>query len=837
MSPGQRVFRSLLRLLPGEFRGDFGDAMTVDLAHTSGPAPHWWTREIPGLLAAIVREHLDVLRQDIKYALRMMRRTPGFTLTAIMMLALGTGVNVAMFSVVDAVALRSPFVDRRQLVIVQAADDKGNFSSAVPPEQFRALARPGGPLESVGALDGLTATLTGVAEPRRLSLHCVTPSMFTTLGTPALIGRAFDESDARVGTAPVIVISFPMWQSLGGDTSIVGSVLQINGARTTVIGVMPKTYGGAFSNRDMDGWVPLDINSSDRSTLGCQTGMFVNAFGRLRGPSTPASAERQLPGIHLISLSAQAVSEWQTPFRMLTGAVVCVLLIACGNVGGLQLERAMARRRELAVRAALGASRARLIRQWLTEGLTLACAGGVAGVMAAALCLRLLIAAMPTAVPHAADIAINGRVLVAALIIAGVAGLLSSCVPLLHTTSLLHKAAGTATTRATAHTASWTRRILMSAEVALSVALVIGAILMVRSFLTLRPSNPGFEYRDKLMTVVRLPPPLAAAPERPFADLVDRVKTIPGVRAVTASSFVPMSGTVVSRRVALDSAPVTAFAAWALPDYFSVMHMRIAAGRSFLETDRPGTVPVAMVNQALAARLRSDGNVLGARISVAGRSTPAVERVIVGIVSNTRSGGHTTASDPELYIPFAQEPVSQLNLFIETTGTATLDATTAIHAAIRDAIPGALMEPVRPLAATVNRTVADRELGAWLLGLFAAMAVALSLVGLVTTLGWWLSQRQKEIGVRVALGATSGQIRALVLRQGLAIGGAGIVVGLALAVAGTRFLTSWLYGVTSLDLATFAGAAAAMLIATVAAIALPTRRATRINPVTALRAE
>jgi putative ABC transport system permease protein len=563
----------------------------------------------------------------------------------------------------------------------------------------------------------------------------------------------------------------------------------------------------------------------------------LNAFARLRAGVSRRRAEASLGGLLLVSLDEQSLSGDRTALTVMAGAVVCVLLIACANVGGLQLERTLARRRELAVRVSLGAARGRLIRQWLTESLVLAMAGGTAGLLLATLTLPLLVSLLPASLPHVAQIAVNGRTLAAAWLAAAAAGLLSGIAPLLHMSEVAPGSGLARLSRSTTRGASWTRRVLVATEVALSVMLVVGAALLIQTFAALAPSKPGFDYSHKLTTEVGLPQTLAAAPERPFADLIARVQNTPGVRAVTASTYIPMSGTTTSTSVALEGAPVRAVTAQVMPNYFTAMNIAVRSGRTFTDGDARSSMPVSIVNESLARKLRAGAGVLGARVTVLRRGQPPVQKVIVGIVGDTRSLGSNTRPFDEFYEPFAQRPGPMLHLFVETDGRQDAAVAAAMRANIRALSPDMILEPVTPLVRMLDRTVSRQRFNASLLGLFAALAVGLAAAGLMTMIGWWVSQRTREIGVRMALGATHAQVRGLVVRQGLAIAFAGIVIGLAGASAGTRYIASFLYGVTALDARTFAGAAVVMLLTAIIAVSIPVRRAVRVNPTTALRAE
>jgi predicted permease len=825
----RRLVRFLLRLLPSDFRGDFGRAMMADLDARAGSS---WS-EIPGLAAAIVREHASVFKQDLKHAVRVMRRTPGFTAAAILMLAIGIGVNTSLFTVIDAVLIRSPFPHTDRLVIVGSSGARGNFSAALALDRYQALVRETGPLESVGVLGRADPVLNG-DEPRRLRVDCVTASMFDVLETPPLIGRAFRDAESKPGAAPVVVLSYNFWQQLGGSPTVLGTALRLNDAPATVIGVMPNGFGGVHSSSRLDAWAPLDSNVGD-SAIGCETSPIVNAFGRLKPGVTVATAERAIGDLRLLPLSDEK-QQLVTPFRVLSAAVMCVLLIACANVGSLQLERTLARRREFALRAALGASRGRLVRQSLTESLVLALMGGAAGLTLAALTLPWIVSLLPTNISHVSEIALNGRAILATVGCAIVAAVLSGVFPVMLTAGFQPGKDMTGYARATER-GGWPRRALAAAELALSLLLLIGAALMIQTFRTLAPSSPGFDYAHKLTTTVRLPPSRTASPQVAFDGLFERVNKIDGVRAVTGSTYVPMTGTTTGVSVMLDGSDISAHSARIRPDYFSVMKIGVVEGRPFNAGDTASAPLVTIVNQTMARALRPGGSVLGATLRLTPGRGPAVERMIVGVIADTRSMGSDIRAWSEVYVPFAQDPWPTLNLFVETDGRASATVPAELRSAIRAIAPDMVLEPVVPYAPMVERTVAYPRLGAWLLGVFALVAIGLAAAGLVTTVGWWISQRTREIAVRVALGATRAQVRSLVFRESMTIVMAGLAAGVGTAVIATRYMKSWIYGVTPLDVPTFAASAGILFAVALVAIFFPTRRATRVDPVVALRAE
>lgn len=837
MSFSARLYRFLLRVLPTDFRGDFGDAMLADVEAGAHDRLFWW-REIGGLLRAVVREHLDALRQDVKYALRMMRRTPGFTAMAIVMLALGTGVNVAMFSVVDAVMIRSPFVDQDRAAIVRYV--QGTNTGNMPLQRYRELAAAPGPLEAVAIFGGGDHIMTGNGDPRRVQMECVSAAMFDVLGTRPMIGRVFTADDDHPGAAPKVVLAYGFWQQLGGKPDLVGTTLTLNGRPVTIAGVMPRGYTGALSRLRVDGWMPLEAPVAGAGVNGCAMRSTVNVFARVRAPMHLSDAQASFTDLSFTSVAEQTFDELNMPFTVLSGAVVFVLLIACANVGGLQLERTLARRRELSVRAALGASKGRLARQMLTESVALAAAGAAAGVTATYFSLNALVSLLPLNVPHLGEVAVNGRVLAAAVVMAAVCGVLSALAPILQFRSEKTAPDLSGSGRSTSRVGHWTRQGLVTGQIALSVAVLIGAGLMIQTFITLRPDHPGFDASRKLVNLVRLSgaqPPAAAAF---FDDLFARLQAVPGVHGVAAVSSPPMSGLASDVDVSVGDVKVHAYESRVTPTFFPLMKMPLLEGRAITETDRQGAELVAVVNEVLAKKIQPNGSALGTTFVMVNPylrgSGPTVYR-IVGITPGVRNSGIDTRIRPELYRAYAQDPAPALHVVVETDGTPHAAVAAAIAAQIHALRPDLPIEPITPMTDMLASRVVFSRFQAWLLGIFAALAVGLAAVGLMTTLGWWVRQRTRELGVRVALGASPQRLGALVMRQGLTLGAAGIVLGCLMASGLTRLIKGWIYGVTPLDPPTFAGATVLMLAIAALAIFVPMRRATRVDPISALRSE
>lgn len=832
-----RLYRFLLRILPTDFRGDFGDAMLADVDLGEHDRWFWW-REIGGLLRAVVREHADALRQDVKYALRMMRRTPGFTAIAIVMLALGTGVNAAMFSVVDAVMLRSPFTHPEQLAFVRAMDKDGQPTS-VPLDQLDELA--GSPaIAGVALFSNGSHVMTGIGDPKNMdNIECVSASMFSVLQTPPMMGRTFDTAEDQPGAAPTIVLSYAFWREIGGAASILGTSLTINDMPTRVIGVMPRGFYGPQVRPNTQGWLPLRRPIKGRESAGCRPS--ANVAARLRDGITLGAAAERTPGYTFRPMESVWMDDVRTPLRVLSGAVGCVLLIACFNVGGLQMERTLARRRELSLRLALGAGRGRIVRQIITENMVFGLVGAAAGIAATFAALQALISILPPNIPYLAEIAINGRVLLVTVAASATAALVCGIFPILQTRRFSAAEGMAGTTRATGMAASWTRRGLVVAEISLSIVVLIGAALMIQTFRTLRPSEPGFEPDHKLLQVARLRGATPEVASQFYRDLFDKLRGAPAIQNVAGTTYVPMIGNSGLANINLNGTATRVLSNTVTPNYFSLMGIPVRAGRAFTGDDTRGTEPVAIVNEVLARRINPSGQVLGLRISMdttlMGLTGPPRERTIVGIIANTRGVGSDTRTRNEAYLPHGQDPGAALTLIIDYPAGRSAEAAASTRSAIRELRPDFVITPPSELRSMIDKSVATPRFGAWLLGIFAGLAVILAAIGLMTTIGWWVNQRTREIGVRLALGASRGQVTRLVARQGLTLAVGGVAAGCAVAAVLTRYMATFIYGVTPLDPATFSGAALLMLMIAAAAIYLPMRRAARIDPAITLRTE
>jgi putative ABC transport system permease protein len=785
----------------------------------------------------MLRRHAETFLSDVRYGLRSMARTPGFTAVALGMIALGTGANAAMFSVVDALLLRSPFPNPERIAIVRMAEPGKTPTGSIPLDLYRTWPAAIPAFESVGAMgSGGRPIVRGLGDLRTMNVECITAGMFRVLGTQPIAGRTFTDDEDRPGGPGAVVLSYQFWRrDLGGAPDAVGRVLTINGAASTVVGIMPQSFGGPYSRNTNDAWLPLGPGLDRPSPAGCSTRSSVTVFARLKPGSTFAAVP---PPLVLRPVEEQTIADTRTPILSLLGAVGLVLLIVCANVANLQLERALGRRRELAVRIAIGASRARVVRQALTENVMLCLAGGVLGVLAANWTLDLLIALLPASMPHVIGIELNVRVLAATLAIACAAGVLVGLLPAVQASSPrvvedLRASAGTTTA-----SRAWIRASLVVGQIALSLILLVGAVLMIRTFLTLRPSSPGFTTRDKLTAVVRLQGPRPPEARAFFSALLERVQSIPGVQGIAGSTYLPMSGNVATVTVTAGDTPLEeVFSGRVTPNYFAEMQIPLTRGRAFDERDGAGAPAVAIVNEAMVRRLAPGQGLPGASVTVKMFNGTTETRQIVGVVRDTRNAGSHTRSRPEIYWPFVQGPAPALNLIVRTRTPSDQQIWSAIRQEVAALDPSQVADRFMPMTDLLGDRVKSWRFGAWMMSLFAGIAIALAAIGLTVSIASWVARRTREIGVRMALGANPSQVTRMFMKQAFIVTLTGIVLGLAGAAASTRLLESWLYGVKPLDLPTFAWSAAGMLVIAALASYLPARRAARIDPLVTLRAE
>jgi predicted permease len=782
--------------------------------------------------------------QDFRNGWRVLRRSPGFVAIAIVMLGLGMGASAAIFSVVDGVILRSPFadVDRVAMVLARRPDGQLGFLSL---DRFERLAAaPSSSIVGIG-LDTIASPIVSKVDvAKRTQTVCLSASMPAVIGTQPRIGRWFTAAEARPGAPPVAVVSHRFWQrTLGRDPAVVGRVIALGGSPVTVIGVMPPGFDGPYPRLYREIWVPFWPTESAPQPYGCPAdGMFV-PLARLRPGAHLEAATQELNAITgatdlvLRPYADELIGDLRSPMHALVGAVLAVLLIAFANVTNLGLERLAGRRREVAVRLALGATRGRIVRETVAEHLLLSIAGGLAGVGIAAVSFGALIGLLPASLPNLDAVSLNSRVLLVSLALTTLAGIGAGLMAAWQTSTSASESNLAAGDRGYTGGRSWTRQTLVTAELALGVLLLVGALLMVRTFLTLRPSEPGFDATGKHIALIRFEPDTTPNERRVLVDsMILELARRPGIRAVAATTSVPMRRSVAILPATAGSVSANTHVGRVTPTYFNLMKMLVHRGRGFTAHDRDGSLPVAVVNETFVHRWFPDRDPLGAIVTL-GRGANLVDLQIVGVLADTRSFGHDTQTRPFIYRPLAQDPAGNAFFMIDADVRTAGDIAAVTRSAAAMVKPGLLVDEVERLVDEMNAEVAQPRLGAWLFGLFAALAVLLAAVGLAATLAWSVTQRRREIGVRIALGATVNNVRGLVVGQTLRMVTIGVALGLVAAVWATRLLEGWLYGVAALDVPTFAACGLLMVAIGLLAAWLPTHRAARVDPVVVLRGD
>ena len=806
-----------------------------------------------------LRQRLDSLRLDLRYTLRAIRTSPGFTGIIVLTLGLGIGANTAIFSVVDAVLLRPlPYPAPERLVVVGDAQGGDDILPASYPEFVDWRSRSTEIFTAVGAYFSTELTLSGGDEPEMLDGARVSSSMPEILGVTPLRGRWFRPDEEPRGGERVVLISEELWsRRFGRDPSLIGRSLTLSGNPYTVIGVMPSggrsvLPGDLVTGRRRDFWIPLRLDT-DVAPRGLH---FMTVIGRLRTDITLDAARSRMGGvadqlkkdgvtkhgIELVSASDRIVGPIRTRLILLLGAVGLVLLIACANVANLLLGRAAARHRETAVRIALGAGRTRVAGQLILESVLRALLGGALGIAIAYGALALARGWLPSRLPRAGDIALDERVLLFALAISIATGLLFGVYPALRAA---HQDAGTALREGSRGLSAGLGRdrvriALVVAEVALSFVLLANAGLLLRSFGRLTSVETGFDAERTLVALVLLPQSRYADSTRQisfFDALLERAATIPGVRKVALTSSLPVEGGInggfsIEGVTFPDSAEPMVEKRVVSANYFDMLGAPIVSGRNFTERDRLGSPGVMIVNESFARKWFPDGRVVGRRVAFSW-GTEGMQTVI-GVVADIREGALDAPPAPAMYVPLAQRPNDAMNVVMRTSGEP-LDAAPALRRVMLGLDRDLALTQVRTLADVLSSGVAGPRLSATLLGIFSMLALFLAAIGLYGVISFSVVQRTREIGIRSALGAGRGNILRLVLGQGFLLVLLGLLAGVGLALASGRLVASQLFGVAPNDPGTLSAVAAILVLVAMLAATIPALRATRIDPLVALR--
>ncbi|HZT30930.1 MAG TPA: ABC transporter permease [Bryobacteraceae bacterium] len=805
---------------------------------------------------------IETLLRDLRYGLASLRRAPGFTATVVSVLALGIGANVAMFSVVDAVLLRPlPFPQPDRIVRVWEAPRPGVVNATSTPDflDWQRLASP--VFEALSAEQSISAALTGPADAIRLAGKAVTPDYFRVFSTGALLGRTFVPEDGRPGAAPVIVLSHAAWQNVfGGDPGILRRRPILDGEPRQVVGVLPP---GAFDRDETRFWKPL-ILLPDQQVRDIH---WLTVYGRLRGGVSVARAAERMQAIYAALADTRSVHDREGAIvveplaRLLVGsglrrsilvafgAVALVLLIACANVVNLLLARAASRGRELAVRAALGASRGRLVAQLLTESLLLCLLGGVAGAATAALLIRAASSILAQSLPFTADVRLDLRVVsFAGAVVLGVA-LLAGTLPALRASFGNLAASLNRTGRGSSGVHARMRRAIVVSEVALSLVLVMSALLLLRSLLNLQQIDTGVHIKNVITMSLDLPAAAYPAPgnaARFYQALSQRLAAAPGVSQAGLSTCLPLEWISNGEAIVLPGVSELLRVRFKRvdPGYFHALGIPVLAGRGITAGDREGAPRVMVINQALASRLAELGRMQDPVGRVVRVSTPGYletkvfipEVRIVGVIRSERVSSPGDPDPPVVYVPLAQAPSPQVKLVIRTA-LATAAVMPAIREAVRDVDPNLPLGDIATMQQVRDRTLWGVSRPAGLIGAFALVAVLLTATGLYGVLAHTVTLQRREIGIRMALGARSAAVLSQVLRHALRLVAVGLAFGLLGTVALTRVMKSLLFEVSPLDPVALAAACASMALLGLLAGFLPARRAAGVDPADTLREE
>jgi predicted permease len=801
-------------------------------------------------------EYMAELRQDVGYALRMLRRAPGFTAVVLTTLALGIGANSAIFSVVQGVLLAPlPFRDADRLYRVTTRYPDGTPYSLSPPD-FMSVREQTRTFEQVEAYSGGVFTMLGAGEPREVRGTNVSDDLLGLLGLPVALGRTLQSGENQPGRNGVAVLDHGFWQrQFGGDRSVLGRTVSIAGAPVEIVGVLAP---GARLLDDAEIYTPLAYNDTfSAATAKGRRGEFLTVIGRAKPGIALTQVDDDLRRIgaqlqetfretndtltfNALSLNEVMLGDVRRPLLVLLGAVGFVLLVACANVANLLLARASARQAELAVRSALGAGRVRLLRQLLTEAVVLGAAGALAGLAIAYLATRALVAVQPADIPRLEEIGVNAAVISFTFAIALATSLAFGVLPALQFSGKRLPGALRESTRGGASGGgSHARAALVVAEMALAVVLLVGAGLLVRSFMQLTRVNPGFRAEQALSFRVTLQGEKYRqdAPTRiRVAEFEERLRALPGVATVAATSVLPLSGRGAMVGFAVEGGPppppnVNPEIALAsiTPDYFRAIGAALHRGRQFTERDHTEAPRVAIVNEAAGRRWFADRDPVGKRVIING-----VPRDVVGVVADVLQRSPSEPAMPMLFVPFAQRTIRSVKIVVRATGDPVALAT-AIRTQIRALDPDLAIADITPLTQLVVRAVARPRFYTSLLSLFAAVALVLAATGVFGVMSYAVAQRAREISIRMALGARPSDVLRMIVGRALGLSATGVVVGLAAALALGRFIQGQLFGVTLLDPVTLGCVALVLGASAALASFLPARRATKFDPASALR--
>jgi putative ABC transport system permease protein len=799
--------------------------------------------------------------QDLRYGARMFLKKPGFTLIAVLTLALGIGANAAIFSVVNAVLLRPlPFKDPDRLMWIRETKLPQFPEFSVSPGNFLDWRRQNTVFERLVAANSLSFNMIGAGDPEQIRGMKVTDGFFATLGAQPELGRDFLPEEDQPGRDNVVILSHGLWQRrFGGDPKILNRALTLSGQSYTVIGVMPASF--RFGGADLGLWTPMAFTAQQAQNHG---GHWLMAIGRLKPGATEDQARAEMVAIagrlaaqypdantgwsvKLMPLLDFTVRDIKPALIVLLCAVAFVLLIACANVANLLLARAAGRQKEIAIRTALGAGRARIIRQLLTESALLALLGGAVGLLLAKWGMDLLLNLAPQGLPRMSDVSLDGRALIFTATVTLLTGVIFGLVPALQSSkpNLNETMNETGRGSTEGRRRSLVRSALVVLEVASALMLLVGAGLLIKSFWRLHQIDPGFNPDNTLTMTVSLP--RAKYPEDAqrvafFRQLLEKINALPGVEAAGASNSIPMEGDMVLAFEVQGRAPLPPGAGQSTnfygvsADYFKAMGIRLLRGRLLNERDASDSPHVAVINETMAKKIFPDEDPIGKRITFDGGGNNPDWYEIVGVVGDVKQYGLDQATPMQTYEPYTQQTFPYMTLVARAAGEPA-NLTAAIRNTILQIDKEQPVANVRTLDQILSNSIAQQQFSTLLLGVFAVVAMSLAAVGIYGVLSYAVTQRTHEIGVRLALGAARRDVLRLVVGQGMRLTLLGVAAGLICAFALTRLMSSLLFGVSATDPMIFSLIPLLIVIVALLACWIPARRATKVDPLTALRYE
>ncbi len=807
---------------------------------------------------------MDSIRQDLRYALRLCARTPAFTTVAVLALAIGIGANTAIFTLVHAALIEPlPFKDPGRIVTVweQSARRPTQMNVVAPANYFRWRER-ASTFDAVAAFADTRANLTGAGDPEELVVQNVTGDFFPILGVAPLVGRTFTASENADPDATAAILAYGLWQRrFGGDPTIVGRTIRLNGTPITVVGVMPAdvalTLKNSLAGRPADLWRPWVLPASWREPRG----RFLSVIARIKPDATVSAAQAEMSAIaaalgtelpefdtgwsvKVVPLRDELAGDIRPALLLLSGAVAFVLLIACANVANLLLSRAATRQREIAVRSALGALRGRVVRQLLTESLVLALLGGALGLLLAQWGVDALVALSPVDLARLGHIGISYPVLGFTALVSCLTAIVAGVAPAFEgTRSDVQDALKDGARQVGGSRSARIRQSLVVAEIALAAALLVGAGLMMRSFAALQAVAPGFDAHNVFTARASLPSRAYddAKAMRFFAATTERIRAIPGVQAAGVISYLPFAGLGAGTKFSIVGQPPPPPGAQGYVvdvsvcdnGYFQAMRIPLKRGRWFTDREQRERSNVVVVNEELVRRFFPNTDPIGQQLVIS-MTDPNVPTTIVGVVADAKFSSLRAETRPQSYWPPPQLPYSAMTYVARTTGDP-LTFAPAIEREVHALDKEQPLSEVRSMDQWIARSLGQDRFGSFLIAIFAGVALLLASLGIYGVMSYAVGQRTPEIGVRLALGADATDIVRMVLGNAARLTAAGIVAGLALAVALHRTIAGLLYDVEPMDAATFAAVAILLAAVALAATYVPARRAARIAPTDALR--